>query len=188
MVDPEILDDQGERRLAELLDMDPVAIVLTSDGHERCSHDFASRWGIQVWGPETIPVARDVAYERDPDHRYAAGDALPGGLTPIKLRGACGGDHALLWVTSHGKRVLFTGDILNGQVEQSLSGADHYRWEHGLYFGARPQYIDRHDDRDGLKRSLYALLDIDCDIICGAHGIPFSDQPKVALANLIETI
>ena len=94
-----------------------------------------------MWGPEVTESTRRNAYEGEPNHTYSAGQSLPGGLRPIKLRGAWGGDHALLWQAPNGQRILFAGDILNGQVEVELAQPDHYRREPGLYFGSRPGYI-----------------------------------------------
>ena len=95
------------------------------------------------------------------------------------------GDHALLWRAPAGVRVLFTGDILNGQVEPDLSPEDHFRREPGLYFGARAQYVERHANPAALKVSLERLLREDFDIIAGAHSRPFRDNPKAALAQLL---
>ena len=131
---------------------------------------------------------RDVAYGGKPDHFYKEGDTLPGGLIAIKLAGAWSGDHALLWQAPTSERVLFSGDILNGQVETDLAHADHYRREPGLYFGSRPGYAERHENRAGLKASLLRLLQEDFDLICGSHGRPFRDDPKAALSRLIETL
>lgn len=98
---------------------------------------------------------------------------------------AWSGDHALLWAE---ERVLFTGDILNGQVERSLVDESHYRWHPGLYFGARPGYVDRHEDPKGLKASIAPLLDWNFDTVCGSHGVPYREDVKVTLTELLETI
>jgi hypothetical protein len=140
-----------------------------------------------VWGPALGEAQRDAAYDGQPDHLYAAGDALPGGLRALKLAGAWRGDHALLWQAPGGERVLFSGDILNGQVEPGVGGEDHYRREPGLYFGARPGYLQRHRDPAGLKASLERLLHEDFDLIAGSHGRPFREDAKAAVARLLET-
>ncbi len=141
-----------------------------------------------MWGPVLGEAQRDPAYDEQPDHLYAEGDSLPGGLRAIKLAGAWRGDHALLWPAPSGVRVLFTGDILNGQVEPELAEADHFRREPGLYFGARARYVERHANPAALKASLEQLLREAFDVIAGAHGRPFRDNPKPTLARLIETI
>ncbi len=188
LIDPEEPEAQAKEHLCDLISDIPIASVLTSDGHERACYMIRERWGIPVWAPVVGPSRRGIAYEGKPDHFYEANQTLPGGLRPIKLRGAWGGDHALLWHASNGQRLLFTGDILNGQVEQSLTQPDHYRYLSGLYFGARPNYIERHEDPEGLKQSLHSLFEESFDAICGAHGIPFWDDPKTAVARLLDAI
>ncbi len=149
-----------------------------------------------AWGPTPGHAQRAVEYSGKPDHMYADGDTLPytgteGGLRAIKLAGMWRGDHALLWqapASVGGERVLFSGDILNGQVEPDLAPEDHYRREPGLYFGARPGYVARHANRAALKASLERLLTEEFDVIAGSHGRPFRDNPKPTLAHLIETI
>src|SRR4029453_3054962 len=127
---------------------------LTSDGHERSCYQARAQWGTPVWGPQPGVAQRDVVYESKPDYFYKEGDTLPGGLTASKLAGAWSGDHALLWQAPTSERVLFSGDILNGQVETALAHPDHSRREPGLYFGSRPGYAERHENRAGLKASL----------------------------------
>jgi glyoxylase-like metal-dependent hydrolase (beta-lactamase superfamily II) len=190
IIDPEAPDAQGKERLRGLIPEHPIATVLTSDGHERSCYEVREKWGIPVWGPEprSDPSTRPIAYDGEPDHFYKTGQTLPGGLIPIKLQGSWGGDHAVLWDAPDGQKILFSGDILNGQVELSLAQADHYRLEPGLYFGSRPGYIDRHQDHEALKQSLRDLLQEDFDVICGAHGTPFSDNPKEAIIRLIDSI
>ena len=187
-VDPVRPAPEGVDRLRRLIRERPVATVLTSNGHERFCYAVRQRWGTPVWGPVLGQAQRDAAYEGTPDHIYTEGDALPGGLRAIKLAGMARGDHALLWPAPGGKRVLFSGDVLNGQVETDLAQEDHYRREPGLYFGARPRYVERHTNPAALKASLERLLQEEFDLICGSHGRPFRDGAKAALARLIETI
>ena len=188
LVDPLEPTPDGAERLRRFIQERPVATVLTSDGHERSCYAARERWGTPVWGPTLGEAQRDVAYEGKPDHVYTEGDTLPGGLRAIKLAGAWRGDHALLWMAPTGEPVLFSGDILNGQVETDLLQEDHYHREPGLYFGARPAYADRHANRAALKASLERLLPEDFEVIAGSHGRPFRDNPKAALARLIETL
>jgi hypothetical protein len=188
-VDPVQPTRSAAQRLARLIRECPVATVLTSDGHERFCYAVREQWGTPVWGP--VLGQRDSAYGGHPDHFYTEGDSLPGGLRPLKLAGLWRGDHALLWSASGGsggERALFTGDVLNGQVETDLAHPDHYRREPGLYVGSRPRYVERHANPAALKASLERLLDEDFDLIAGSHARPFCDSPKPALARLIETI
>jgi glyoxylase-like metal-dependent hydrolase (beta-lactamase superfamily II) len=188
-VDPVQPTRSAAPRLARLIRERPVATVLTSDGHERSCYAVRQQWGTPVWGP--VLGQRDSAYGGQPDHLYTEGDSLPGGLRPLKLAGMWRGDHALLWSASGGsggERVLFSGDVLNGQLEPDLAPEDHDRREPGLYFGARPRYVERHANPAALKASLERLLTEEFDLIAGAHGRPFRDNSKGALARLIETI
>ena len=190
-VDPVRPTPDGADRLRRLIRERPVATVLTSDGHERFCYAVREQWGTPVWGPTPGEDQRGVAYGGEPDRLYAEGDPLPGGVRAVKLAGMWRGDHALLWqapATPAGGRVLFSGDILNGQVEPGLSHAEHFRREPELYFGSRPRYVERHADPAALKASLERLLREDFDLIAGAHGRPFRDDATAALARLIETI
>jgi hypothetical protein len=193
LIDPARPTPAGAERLGRLIGERPAATVLTSDGHERFCYAVREQWGTPVWGPVPGEAQREVEYAGQPDHLYAEGDALPGGLRAVKLAGMWRGDHALLWrapAGPDGGRVLFSGDVLNGQVEPGLAHAAHFRREPGLYFGARPRYVERHADPAALKASLERLLreDEDVDLIAGAHGRPVRDGAGAALARLIETI
>ena len=187
-VDPVRPTTNGADHLRRLVRERPVATVLTNDGHERFSYAVRQQWGTPVWGPKPGVGQRPVEYEGKPDHLYEEGDSLPGGLRAIKLAGAWRGDHALLWTAPGGERVLFSGDILNGQVEPDLVDESHFRREPGLYIGARPQYVERHVNPAALRASLERLAQEEFDLICGAHSLPFRDDPKTALARLIESI
>lgn len=201
LVDPHEPALDAAERLQQLIRERPVATILTSDGHERSCYEVRGQWGTPVWGPTPGEAQRDVAYEGTPDHMYTEGDVLPGGVRAIKLAGAWRGDHALVWQAPAGhcpsagwapggRRVcvLFSGDILNGQVETDLVQEDHYRREPGLYFGARPGYADRHMNHAALKASLERLLQEDFDLIAGSHGRTFREHPRDAIAALIETL
>ena len=187
-VDPVRPTPDGAERLQRLIRERPVATVLTNDGHERFCYAVRQQWGTPVWGPMPGAGQRPIEYEGKPDRMYAEGDALPGGLRAIKLAGMYRGDHALLWQAPGGERVVFSGDILNGQVEPDLSHETHFRRQPGLYFGSRALYVERHVNPAALKASLERLLQEDFDLICGAHSKPFRDNPKAALAHLIETL
>jgi glyoxylase-like metal-dependent hydrolase (beta-lactamase superfamily II) len=187
-VDPVQPTRDAAERLACLIRARPVATVLTSDCHERFCYAVREQWGAPVWGPTPGAGQRPVEYRGKPDHLYAEGGALPGGLRAIRLVGLARGDHALLWAPPDGGRFLFTGDVLNGQVETDLARADHYRCEPGIYFGSRPRYVERHANPAALKASLERLLREEFDVIAGSHSRPFRDDPKTALAQLTVTV
>ncbi|HEX2193965.1 MAG TPA: hypothetical protein VHK63_03275 [Candidatus Limnocylindria bacterium] len=189
-IDPARPTPAGADRLRQLIRERPAATVLTSDGHERFCYAVREQWGTPVWGPTPGECQRGVAYGGEPDRLYVEGDTLPGGLRAVKLAGLWRGDHALLWqapASAGGGRVLFSGDVLNGQVEPDMSHEAHFRREPGLYFGSRPAYVERHANPAALKASLERLLREDFDLIAGAHGRPFRDDAKAALARLMET-
>ena len=187
-IDPVRPTRDGVERLRHLIRERPVATVLTSDGHERFCYAVRQQWSTPVWGPRPGVGQRPVAYQGTPDRLYIGGDILPGGLRAIKLAGMARGDHALLWQAPGGERILFTGDVLNGQVDTDLAHADHYRRERGLYAGSRPRYVERHASAAALRASLARLLHEDFDVIAGSHARPHRDNPKAALARLLETI
>jgi hypothetical protein len=188
LIDPEEPAADVMTHLERLIGERPVATVLTSDGHERSAYDARERWGTPVWGPIPVESERGTGYDGAPDHHFEEPATLPGGLRPIRVAGLWGGDHALMWVSPTGERVLFSGDIVNGQVQLDLARADHFRRPHALNFGSRPGYAERHPDRAALRASLDRLLREDFDLLCGAHATPFRDSPKAALARLAETI
>jgi hypothetical protein len=190
MIDPQRPTAEGAARLAKLIRERPVATVLTSDGHERFCYALREKWGTPVWGPIPGEGQRPVGYEGRPDHMYKEGGALPGGLRAIRLAGQWKGDHALWWQAPSGERVLFSGDVVNGQVEPELSHADHFRIRPGVYFGARAGYVERHANPAALKASLERLvgLELELDVIAGSHARPFRDGAagtKAALARAV---
>ena len=187
-VDPLRPTREDADRLGRLIRERPVATVLTSDGHERFCYGLREQWGTPVWGPVLGEAQRDAAYDGQPHRLYAEGDALPGGLRPLKLSGAWRGDHALLWTAPGGQRVLFSGDLLNGQAEPDVVEEDHYRRRPGLCFGARRGYVERHANPAALKASLARLLHEEFDLICGSHARPFGDDAMASLARLLDTI
>ena len=187
-IDPVQPTRDAAERLARLIRERPVATVLTSDGHERFCYAVREQWGTPVWGPQPGVGQRPVEYHGKPDRLYAEGDALPGGMRAIKLVGLARGDHALLWEPPAGEGFLFTGDVLNGQVDIDLARADHYRREPGLYFGSRPRYVERHANPAALKASVERLLELEFEAIAGSHARPYRDDARGALARLLETI
>jgi glyoxylase-like metal-dependent hydrolase (beta-lactamase superfamily II) len=180
LVDPEQPDDAGAAELLRLHAGPPAAVVLTNDMHERSAYQIRESVGPPIWAPQT----GQADLEGKPDHLYAGGDTLPGGLRAVDIDGRFSGDSVLLWRAPTGERVLFTGDTLCGAINpDNPQNADHPRRAEGLYLGAGPFYLQlEHPDR--LKASLQRVLDEDFDLICGAHGVPVR-QAKPALAHLL---
>jgi hypothetical protein len=190
LIDPELPDGPVQERLRELIRERPVATVLTNDGHERACYTARERWGIPVWGPVVPEGASDrgVGYDGTPDHMYEEQTSLPGGLRAVKVAALWGGEHALFWRAPGGESVLFSGDLLNGQAQPELAKEDHFRRGPGLEFGSRPGYLERHPDRPALRASLDRLLAERIDLICGAHAIPFGDDPAGAIRRMRERV
>jgi len=190
LVDPVMPEGGVLDRLERLMGERPAATVLTSDGHERDAPWLRERWSVPYWGPIPVESERGIGYDGEPDHMFEEGGAaeLPGGLRALRVAGLWGGDHVLVWRAPTGERVLFTGDPVNGQVHLELAREDHFRRPNALQFGARPGYVHRHPDRGAFKRSLSRLLEEEFEVLCGAHAVPFRDDPKPALAALLETI
>jgi len=188
LIDPHKPDIRAVERLSQLIYDLPIATVLTSDGHERSCYELRTQFNIPIWGPEYQPAARQNAYEGEPDHIYKEDDTLPGDIKPIKINGAWGGDHVLIWKAPTGQIIAFTGDIVNGQVDTTLGFQDHYRSSPGLAFGSRLGYIERHGNPEGMKESVQCLIDEDIDCICGSHSIPHWNDPKAELARLSGTL
>src|SRR6266540_1456197 len=53
LIDPEEPTSAAMDRLEDLIRQEPVATVLTSDGHERSCYAARAQWGASVWGPTT---------------------------------------------------------------------------------------------------------------------------------------
>ena len=181
LIDPETLTAEGEARLLELLGTTPKATVLTNDMHERGAYAYKGKWGAPVHAP-----AYGTLYDGTPDHLYADGAVLPGGLRAYKLDGgAFPGDTVLRWTAPDGMRVRFTGDALNGGFNRrNPAGAHPRRGEPGLYLGAGPFYLEKCAAAP-LKASMRGLLDERIDMIAGAHGDPVTSDPKEMLGRLL---
>ena len=191
-IDPIEPEEVALERLEGMMGEKPVAIVLTSDGHERDAVALRDRWNAPIWGPIPVESERGIGYDGEPDHMYEGGSAterqLPGGMRAKRVAGLWGGDHVLRWEAPTGEGVLFTGDPVNGQIQLDLAAPDHYRRPNALNFGARPGYVGRHPDRAALKSSLERLLEWEFDVVCGSHATPFRENPKKALAELLRSI
>ena len=181
LIDPEQPDAAGAADLLRVHPGPPQAVVLTNDMHERSAYRIRESTGAPVWAPKSGEQDLDGT----PDHLYADGDPLPGGLHAIDIHGRFSGDSVLVWSAPTGAPVLFTGDTLNGAVNpDNPQNAEHPRRAAGLYLGSGPFYLTL-EQPDRLKASLRRVLDEDFDLICGAHGVPVRNA-KSALAHLLE--
>lgn len=159
LIDPVGLDDAAQAALPR-----PMAVLLTSRGHQRASWRLRRELGAEVW----LPVDASAADE-EPDHRYADGDTLPGGLRAFRTPGPEWAHYSFLLEGDPG--IVFLSDLL-----ASAGGELHFI----------PAHL--HDDPAATRTSVEALLDLPFGILCFDHGTPLVDDPKAALrAVLAET-
>lgn len=173
--------------LWERLGARPQASVLTNDYHERDAYAIRDCFGAPVWAPAAGLPARGGELEGQPDRTYEDGEVLPCGLRARKIAGRFAGDTILVWTAPSGECVFFTGDTLNGHFNPDNPRPHPRRDTPGLYLGAGRFYLQGLD-ADALKASLRALLAEQkrVDLICGAHGQPWRDDPRGALTRLLD--
>jgi glyoxylase-like metal-dependent hydrolase (beta-lactamase superfamily II) len=177
-------DAEGQlRAIAEATGGVPLASILTNDMHERDAYSVRREVGVPVWAPS----AGQGEYEGTPDRFYGDGDRLPGGLLAIKINGPFPGDTALLGQAPDGTRLLFTADMVLGQRSEHDPREGVGRDEPGLYLHGVGSHPRGSQDMAAFKASLRRLLEHDFDVVCPAHGRPYRDNPKAALAKLLET-
>ena len=141
----------------------PTAICLTAKCHQRAAWRYQAEFGAPVWAPEgTVPM------DGEPDHRYGAGDRLPGGLLAVHTPGPERVHYSFLLERDGG--VLFCSDLL-GRGPGS-----------GLDF-IPAQF---HDDPAETRRSVERLVDLPFAMLCLDHGEPLTDDPKAAIRALLE--
>lgn len=185
LLDPPDPGAAASERLVSLLGARPVATVLTNDWHERGCYVLRERWGTPVWAPAAGLPARGGELEGDPDYLYEEGTALPGGLRARKIDGVFAGEHMLHWQARTGERVLFTGDVVNGQTTERGLPSRNWRDAPGLYLGVAHYYSQWLADPGRLQASLRRLLDEDFQFICGAHARPYGERARDALGQLL---
>ena len=159
-------------RLADdVLEMVPAprAVLLTARCHQRSAWRYRARFGAEVW----LPVDAAAADE-EPDHRYAEGDELPGGLRALRTPGPEWPHYSFL--REHRPGVLFCSDLIMGVAPDAAGGGPR------LCF-VPPEY---HEDPAQTRRSVQGLLDLPFSILCLAHGAPLTDDPQAALRELLE--
>lgn len=141
----------------------PTAIVLTARCHQRSAWRYRRQFGAEVW----LPVDASAADE-EPDHRYADGDELPGGLLAVRTPGPERPHYSLL--DERGEGVVFCSDLVI-----HVGGGE-------LRF-VPPEF---HEDPAETRRSVEKLLDLPFSVLCFDHGGPLVDDPKAAVRRLLE--
>jgi glyoxylase-like metal-dependent hydrolase (beta-lactamase superfamily II) len=141
----------------------PTAICLTAKCHQRAAWRYQAEFGAPVWAPEgTVPM------DGEPDHRYAAGDILPGGLVAVHTPGPERVHYSFLLERDGG--VLLCSDLLGRRPGQELDFIP-------------PQF---HDDPAETRRSVERLEGLPFAVLCLDHGEPLVDDPKSAIRALLE--
>ena len=77
LIDPVRLDDAALGGLPR-----PMATLLTARCHQRAAWRYRRKLDAEVWLPEDASAA-----DEEPDHTYADGDLLPGGLRAFRTPG-----------------------------------------------------------------------------------------------------
>jgi hypothetical protein len=158
LIDPVRLAEAALEVLAPV-----TAICLSAQCHQRSAWRYRHELGAPVHAPEgTRPM------EEEPDHRYAAGDVLPGGLRAVHTPGP--EEVHFSFLRSDEPSVLFCSDLLTH------------------YGGQRLDFVplEYHDDPTQTRGTVEGLLELDFDVLCLDHGSPIVDDPKGAIRELLE--
>ena len=157
LVDPVRLDDAAFGALPR-----PLATLLTARCHQRAAWRYRRELGAEVWLPEDASAA-----DEEPDHTYADGDLLPGGLRAFRTPGPEWPHYSFLCEGDPG--VVFCSDL--------LTNAD-------AVLSFIPPSL--HDDPAATRASVEHLLSLPFGILCFAHGEPILDDPKAALREVLK--
>jgi hypothetical protein len=157
-IDPVRLSDEALERLPE-----PQAILLTARCHQRSAWRYREQFGIEVWLPADATPA-----DEEPDRRYSEGDLLPSGIQAIRTPGPEWPHYSFLLEAAPG--VLFCSDLISNDGDRELSFIP-------------PEF---HEDPAATRRSVERLLELPFSILCLDHGAPIKEDPKAALADLLE--
>ena len=156
LIDPVGLDASALAALPR-----PMATLLTARCHQRAAWRYRRELGAEVW----LPVDATPADE-EPDHRYADGDRLPGGLRALRTPGPEWPHYSFLYEGDPG--IVFCSDLLmNRDAELRFI----------------PPHL--HDDPAATRASVERLLELPFGILCFAHGEPIIDDPKTALREVL---
>ena len=96
LVDPVRLDDAALGALPR-----PTATLLTARCHQRAAWRYRDELGAEVWLPEDATAA-----DEQPDHTYADGQLLPGGLRAFRTPGPEWPHYSFLYEGDPGHRLL----------------------------------------------------------------------------------
>jgi glyoxylase-like metal-dependent hydrolase (beta-lactamase superfamily II) len=139
-----------------------AAICLTTSSHQRSAWRLRRELGARVWAPSGLKES-----DEEPDDTYEEGDSLPGGLRPVFSPGPGTRQHSLLLERDGG--VLVTSDLF-------VNPGD------GLAL-LPSEYMH---DPEQARRTAERLLDLDFAVLCTAHGLPVTDDPKAAIRTALD--
>jgi len=159
VIDPIELDPASLARLEKV--GKPIAILLTSQNHERQADWFRKKYGIKVH------VHRDAVpgIEITPDEFFCDGATVPGGLKVIHLPGTCPSECA--FYSEAGGGVVLVGDAV-------VNGKD------GLAFLPDDYCQDAKQNRESVRK----LLKFKFETLTVAHGNPVHPHASERLAGL----
>jgi glyoxylase-like metal-dependent hydrolase (beta-lactamase superfamily II) len=148
---------------AALASLEPLrAICLTAACHQRSAWRLRREFGVQVHAPRG---SREM--DEEPDARYGASDALPGGLVAVQTPGPEQVHFAFL--REQAPAVLFCADLFmrDGDGELGFVPAEY------------------HEDPQATRESARRLLDLPFTVLCLAHGAPITTNPRAAIRRLL---
>ncbi len=156
LIDPVRLDGDALAALPR-----PMAVLLTARCHQRAAWRYRREIGAEVWLPDDASAA-----DEEPDHRYADGDRLPGGLTVFRTPGPEWPHYSFLLEGEPG--VVFCSDLLtrDGESLRFISPS-------------------LHEDPAATRASVEHLLTLPFDVLCLAHGTPVEGDAKAALRDVL---
>lgn len=157
LIDPLPMGDQDLKQLG------PVeAICLSASCHERSAWRYRRSLKVPIYAPQG-----GVDFEEPPDHRYRAGDRLPGGLLAVHAPGPTEAHYAFYLERDGG--VLFCADLLTNAEAEGLAFVP------GEY----------QDEPARTRESVRRLLDLRFETLCSNHGHPVTSGAKEAMAQAL---
>lgn len=159
LIDPLPLAPRAEASLARLGRVEDI--LLTGSCHQRSAWRYRKKFGAKVHAPR-----KASGLEQQPDATYAAGDALPGGLTAFHTPGPTESHFALFRKKG---AVLFVPDLLMGAGRKGLTFIP------GEY----------HDDPATTRASVARLLDLPFRVACFSHGAPLLSGARAGMRDAL---
>ena len=141
-------------------------MLLTNRHHYRSTGEFVERFGVAV-AVRTSPACTS-SRAGEPVEPFDFGDELPGGIVAHEVGAICPDETALL-IPGHDALALADGAV---------------RWEPGGPLGFVPDHLmdEPEATKQGLRAAYRGLADLDFRHLLLAHGEPFVDTGREALA------